>query len=230
MKTENEFLKGVYEKSEAFASGEKKPRGFEQPKQNHFKRYIGIAAAAVLIAVVAPSLYFSYSNASYEMYEPVSDKARINEPVAATLLASAVDVGELANSCDIVVLAQVKKIDKSVYEFSDTSHMTTTVSLKVNQYLKGDGDATIKIKVNGGYDQETSNFIPYEATFKKKENVVLFLVKTDGDEYALQNSAYGKYSEVKDPEQSDVYLSKDSETITIAEIIDRINYKGKVKE
>lgn len=225
MKTDNEFLMGVYNKAHSYSSLEEKPKGFDQPKQNHFKRYIGIAAAAVLIAVVAPSLYF-LNNVSYEMYEPVNTKTRTNEPVAAAFTAESVNTDEFINGSELIVTAQVKKIDKSVYEYSDTNHMTTTVTLKVSQFFKGDGESTIKLKVNGGYDQKTSNFVPYEATFKKKEKVLLFLVKSGDNEYTLRNSAYGKYSEVNATEQSGVYMTKDGETITIEELKSRISELG----
>lgn len=109
-------------------------------------------------------------------------------------------VSTITDAADTVVLATVKKIKDSVYDNDVDNNMSTTVVFQVNDVIKGELDKkTFSVKVNGGYDEKNNNFIPYEATFEKKETAILCLSKAADDTYALTFSSNGKFCQTEQP-------------------------------
>lgn len=285
MKDDNAFLEGIYKKAEDYKSEDAKPKGFTTPTISFVKRYAGAAAAAVLVAVAAPSLYFGL-NRSYPMASMASDQhmtqeimtaqdatagsptpprsaaptpeagKKADEPMAAqtyespqtgtgavdegseidpilneysTLPADVPSISYSAEAADVVVVATVTKIEKSVYESENEidNRMSTTVHFKARDVLKGDIENTFTVKVSGGFDPENSNYLPYEVVFEKKEKALLMLtamqVAADAAEdqtaYTLTGSSMGKLVPVdKNDKEASIYVDRVGNTITIAEL------------
>lgn len=229
MKDDEQFLAEIYKKSKLIKSDT--TDWYNVPKISFVKKFSGIAVAAILIIVIAPSLYFGF-NRSYEMFAPIplkSEDAIANKraiPGIQTFAAvSDVPTAEiLAEQSDVIVEAKVKKIEKSEYESDNelNNHMTTMVVLTANECLKGDIDAkNFSVKVDGGYDEKTSNYIPYEAVFTKNEETLLFLTQITDNEYALTLSADSKYT-VQNSETG-IYKGKDGNTINVTELKESLN-------
>lgn len=215
MKSDNEFLDGVYKKAEAFSSDKQNVVGFSTSKISLFKKYAGIAVAAVLVAVIAPSLYFGL-NSGYEMIAPAQTATLKAAPIAIAM--NAFSIEDMTAQSDVIVMANVKKIEKSVYESENdmNNNMTTDVLLKSKNVLKGDlSNNKFTVRVTGGYDEKTSNYIPYEAIFAKKEETLLFLTQSEENVYTLTASASGKYTKLTDQKDNEVFQDKYGNTITV---------------
>lgn len=217
MKSNREFLDGVYTKAEALKTEPQKIQKFSLTK-----KYTGIAvAAAVLLVAISPSLFF---NSSTPMYVP--DEAMLHSPYAIRIQSETSDLSQIVNEADVVVTAKVTKINKSVYE-KDNNNMTTTVELKAENIYKGElNNESFQVCVMGGYDKKTNTYFPYEATFEKDEDTLLFLTKSTNSStptaassaYSLSLSSQSKYTYVEGETENRVYTNSDENIITIVEL------------
>jgi hypothetical protein len=204
MKSDRDFLNGVYHKSEAL-----KQIDSARPPFAFTRKYKAFIVAAALTLVIAPSLYFSTlptMKISTEYNNQTPQIARFR---------SFGDIREVIEQSDLVVRAKVKDIDKSVYE---NDNITTTVELRPKEIYKGTLETkTIELVVNGGFNEATKTYLQYEAIFKRNEDTLLFLTKIN-DKYILTCSSQGKYTYVKTTDKDRAYQGSDGGILTLSEL------------
>ncbi|MCB2290805.1 hypothetical protein LGK97_13750 [Clostridium sp. CS001] len=204
MKSDREFLNGVYHKSEELKQIDSKRHQFA-----FTRKYKGLIVAAALTLVIAPSLYFSTLPT---MKNQIEDNNQIPQVAR---LRDFVDIREAIKQADIIVRAKVTDIDKGVYE---NNNITTAVELHPKEIYKGTlEDKTIQLIVDGGFDNATKTYFEYEAIFKRNEDTLLFLTKIN-DKYILTFSSQGKYTYLKTYGKDRTYKSSDGEILTISEL------------
>lgn len=204
MKSDRDFLSGVYHKSEALKQVDATRHPFE-----FTRKYKGFIVAAALTLVIAPSLYFSTLPT---MKNPTEYN---NQTPQIARFRSVVDIREVMEQSDLVVRAKVKDINKSVYE---NHNITTTVELQPKEIYKGILETkTIQLVVNGGFDKATQTYLEYEAIFKRNEDTLLFLTKIN-DMYILTCSSQGKYTYLKTADKDRTYKGSDGEILTLSQL------------
>lgn len=204
MKSDREFLNGVYHKSEELKQIDSKRYPFA-----FARKYKGLIVAAALTLVIAPSLYFSTLPT---MKNPINHNNQIPQVAR---LRNFVDIRETIKQADIIVRAKVTDIDKGVYE---NNNITTAVELHSKEIYKGIlEDKTIQLIVDGGFDEATKTYFDYEAIFKRNEDTLLFLTKIN-DKYILTFSSQGKYTYLKTVDKDRMYKSSEGEILTISEL------------
>jgi hypothetical protein len=204
MKSDRDFLSGVYHKSEALkqADSARHPFAFT-------RKYKGFIVVAALTLVIGPSLYFSTLPTMKNSIEYNNQTPQIAS------FRSGVDIREVMQQSDLVVRAKVKDIDKSVYE---NNNITTTVELQPKEIYKGTLETkTIELVVNGGFNEATKTYLQYEAIFKRNEDTLLFLTKIN-DKYILTFSSQGKYTYLKTEDKDRTYRGSDGGILTLSEL------------
>lgn len=211
MKTDREFLDGVYAKAKLIEENPPKTQ-----KTIHFtplKRTF--AAAAAFIVVAASSLlYFNQP----KMEVPASYQASAPMAIRAFGVAE-LNLENLANNAKLIVTGKVTQIKKSVYD-EEKSSIITSVTVKPTQLLKGETAAKqLDIAVTGGYHKQTDTFIDYEAIFERSEDVLVFLTWDEPSQsYVLSGGSQGKYSYLNAENEVKRYIGKDDATIIISQL------------
>ena len=209
MKTDREFLDGIYEKATALDDATP-----TKVKITYLQRNIKmLAIVAGFIFVAIPSLLY-FNQQTME----VPTEFQTTAPIGIRGF-SMFDESTLADDSEIILTAQVTKIDKSVYD-ADNSSIITNVSIKPTEVLKGSVDSkVIEVCVNGGYDKKSDTFVAYEAIFKRSEDVLLFLNKDpNSDSYILSGSSDGKYTYLSAEHDSKQYIGSNDTTFDILQL------------
>ncbi|MFZ2539009.1 MAG: hypothetical protein WAX04_08915 [Oscillospiraceae bacterium] len=213
MKTDREFLDGIYQKAKLMQESEppkSKIRSFTLHKK------ILVAAAAFILVAIPSTAHFNQQEtqvpATYSMDAPMAIRSL-----------NVLDVETLAANAELIVVGKVTKIEKNIYD-KDNSSIITTVKVKPTEILKGATDAKLlDIKVKGGYDEETKTFDENEITFKRSENVLVFLEQdTDGNSYIVSESSQGKYTYLNSNNDVKSYIGPNNITITISELKEKL--------
>jgi hypothetical protein len=111
----------------------------------------------------------------------------------------ALSADELARSSDVIVVGKVASM-KSNWT-ADRSRIVTTVTLQVDQSLKGaTGGSTITLVTPGGEVDGVGELYTHSARFARQEDVVVFARRTPKGEFAVTAGQQGKMSIRKDPE------------------------------
>ena len=111
----------------------------------------------------------------------------------------ALSADELARSSDVIVVGKVASM-KSNWT-ADRSRIVTTVTLQVDQSLKGaTGGSTVTLVTPGGEVDGVGELYTHSATFTRQEDVVVFARRTPRGELAVTAGQQGKMSIRKDPE------------------------------
>jgi hypothetical protein len=86
------------------------------------------------------------------------------------------------------------RITSVEFVWEDETHraINTLLTVEVDQYVKGDGNATVVVRQLGGHIGEFGDEIPGVPMFDTGEEVVLFLVKFNG-EYLIHSMALGAF-------------------------------------
>lgn len=204
MKSDRDFLNGIYHKAEVL-----KKLDYAEKKPNLKLNSKWLIAAATLTLVVSLNIY---NNTSTPM-KIQADNSR-QTPSAARFINS-IDIASLTEDADIIVRAKVNKIHKSVYE---NNILTTTVELSSKEILKGTlENKNIDLVVMGGFDKKSNTYVDYEAIFDRNEDTLLFLNKIDGKFY-LTYSSQGKYTHLKTSDTEITYKGSSGEIITLSQI------------
>lgn len=213
MKSDREFLDGVYEKAKSLP--QKKEKTANPFRITFMKRYSGvIAAAAVLVAVISPILNF---NSTTMMHVPKGFSE--NEPFGARAFSMPnLNASQIAEGSDLILRAKVTKINDSVYE---NENLTTDIELAAKDIYKGKLDAKkIDLTVYGGYDAKTKDYIPYEAMFECNEDTILFLNCTKESAYTLSYSKQGKYEYVETLDGERFYQNIEGDRVSISQLVE----------
>lgn len=212
MKTDREFLDGIYVRAEQLQS---KNEATKSMPNIILLKYSVPAFVALLLIVITPMMYFNRSIPMVVMQE----NERMMPFMAMEALAPS--LYDMTAQSTVIVQAKVKKIEKSVYE-KENDIITTKVLLTAKEVYKGDkAIRSIELTVNGGYNVKADIYVPYDAVFEKNEVTLLFLNEANNG-YILSDPMNSKYTYLSSENLDDMYQAVDGNTITISELKDTI--------
>jgi len=113
----------------------------------------------------------------------------IGQALALTL--GLTSVQELAIESELIVTGRIASVE---YVWEDETHRTinTLLTVEVDQYVKGTGNATVVVRQLGGHIGDFGDEIPGVPAFDAGEEMVFFLVKFNG-EYWIHSMALGAF-------------------------------------
>lgn len=204
MKSDRDFLNGVYHKAESLKQIDSAKKSFV-----FAAKYKGFIVAASLTLVIGLSIYLS-TLPTMKVYTDYN-----NQRPQLARFRSNVEIIDITEQADLVIRAKVKKIGKSLYE---NDNITTTVELSPKEIYKGNLESkTIEVVVDGGFDKETKTYFEYESIFKRNEDTLLFLNKIN-DKYVLTCSSQGKYTYLKSTDKEITFQGSSGEVLTLSEV------------
>jgi hypothetical protein len=114
---------------------------------------------------------------------------------------------ELTKRADLVVIGRVARVHSDWT--NDRSRIVTTVTVAVEQQLKGEGTSgTVDIVTPGGEVDGTGEWYSHSARFQKDENVVLFAERASKGGYRVTGGNQGKLSISEDQQTSVARVSQ----------------------
>ncbi len=233
MKTDREFIDGIYEKAKLLEkSNELDDVTFLDVSSNYNKTKFQLVAS--LAFVLLTGIGYSSNNfntiskmeisqeisSNYQhIWQDSSDRVRSNVPMSMSL-------GEdlyynPIEQAEQILTAKVVKIEKSVYD-ENTNTITTSVCFEPNENLKGILNDNFKVLIAGGYDENQKVYLDYETVFEVDEEVLLFLETShlDKDLYILAGASLGKFSSI----DNDLYINQIGESYTINDLKSNLTY------
>ena len=176
MKSNKEFLDGIYSKAEALENEGTKP--VKNPRI--YYRFAAIAAMIILI----PTISFWNSHRAYEEISSPMVVRTINDP------------SSYFYDADVIVIGQTKEIAKSNY-VKEENYIYTDITFKVEEVLKGDVEVNdIILRVNGGIVKAERVKAEMQSEFIEGKNSLVFLLKNEDGIYHLISSE-SKFEEVE---------------------------------
>ncbi len=116
---------------------------------------------------------------------------------------------DLAGRADVVAVGKVSSL--SSQWTADHSRIYTTVTLSVDQYLKGGNTgAPLTLQVAGGEVAGVGEIYSHTAAFKKDENVLVFAEKDRQGIYRVSHGQQGKFNVTKDAVTGKVFVGNRS--------------------
>jgi branched-subunit amino acid aminotransferase/4-amino-4-deoxychorismate lyase len=124
-------------------------------------------------------------------------------PAALSLQARAqektLSADDLAQRSDVIVVGKVSNLHSAWT--ADKSRIVTTVTLQVDQSLKGaPGTGTMTVITPGGEVDGVGELYSHCARFVRDENVVVFAKRNTKGDFSITAGQQGKMSVRKDPE------------------------------
>ena len=110
---------------------------------------------------------------------------------AAAAVAAPVTVENLAREADAVVRGKVQRRESRWAQ--DGRHIFTFVTVRVGAVWRGAAPERITVRVPGGEVGEIGQRTDAAPEFEDGEEVVLFLVREDGDTFRVHGLALGKF-------------------------------------
>lgn len=210
MKTDREFLDGIYERAEKLKEQETQP--VKKSAFKIYKNYIVSAVAAVLlIIIIYPLTHLDKTvqkNSVSELERSLPFSIKLAQPI---------NLSQLAKESDVIVKAKVKKIEKTVYE-KDKDIMRTTVTLNTQEVYKGSKDTKkIKIIVDNVCEFKNEANSSVQEEFKKDEITLLFLNKTD-NEYILSTNTDSKYTYLSSENSDEIFQDSDLNVVSVKQL------------
>lgn len=176
MKSNKEFLDGIYSKAEALENEGTKP--VKNPRI--YYRFAAIAAMIILI----PTISFWNSHRAYEEISSPMVIRTINDP------------SSYFYDADVIVIGQTKEIAKSNY-VKEENYIYTDITFEVEEVLKGDVEVNdIILRVNGGIVKAERVKAEMQSEFIEGKNSLVFLLKNEDGIYHLISSE-SKFEEVE---------------------------------
>ena len=176
MKSNKEFLDGIYSKAEALENERTKP--VKNPRI--YYRFAAFAAMIILI----PTVFFWNSDRGYEEISSPMVVRTINDP------------SSYFYDADVIVIGQTKEIAKSKY-VKEENYIYTDITFKVEEVLKGDVEVKdIILRVNGGIVKAERVKAEMQSEFIEGKNSLVFLFKNEDGIYNLISSE-SKFEEVE---------------------------------
>lgn len=187
MKSNKEFLEGVYSKAKILEQ--------ERNKKNLlYKRCIRFSSIAAII-VILPLLVFKsqiYEPNNYKEIPQMIRMMNIEDPQLNFLEA------------DYIVIGETKKIYESQY-VKEGNYIYTDVAINLKNVLLGDIDKEeILLRVKGGKVKKEKVISVMEGEFKKGSESLLFLYKDENDIYYLVNGSASQFTEI----EKDLFIDK----------------------
>lgn len=193
MKSNREFLNGVYDKAESLQN--------EMNRKSVInKRYYRFASVAALIIII-PTFFFANNNLGYrEIHQPSLMRA-LNNPTA------------YFEEADFIVAGETKEIKKSEY-IEEENYIYTDITFSLDQILLGDiEEPEIVVRIKGGKVKGEKVYSKMESEFIKGKRSLLFLSRDDeGIYYLIQGES--QFNEIK----KDVFIDKLGNKYSLEEI------------
>lgn len=166
MKTDKEFLNGIYAKAEVLQRETNKTR-------NPYKKYYRFASMAALIILI-PALFFANNNLGYKEIYPMNIR-----------MISVSDPSTYFYEAGSIVIGEVKEIKGSKY-IEEKDYIYTDIVIKPKEVLRGDiNENEIILRINGGKVKSHKVYSNMESEFIKGETILLFLRKDEEGFYNL---------------------------------------------
>lgn len=168
MKSNREFLDGIYSKARALEKETIKP----VKNLRIYYRFASIAAVIILI----PAIFFWNNNMGYE---------EITAPMVARTMN---DPSSYFYEADFIVIGKAEEIGTSQY-VKDHNYIYTPVTLSVKETVLGEiHESEIIIRVNGGKVKKEKVWSKMDSDFIEGKNSLVFLTKDGNGIYQLVNS------------------------------------------
>lgn len=168
MKSNREFLNGVYAKAELL---EREKTKNVKPWRFNF-RLASIAAMIILI----PTIFFWNSDRGYEELSGPMIIRTIDNPVT------------YFQEADFIVIGETVKSNDSKY-VEEGNYIYTDIVFKLDEVLKGEiSEEEIILRVNGGKAKKEKLKSEMESQFIKGEESLVFLMLDENGTYSLINS------------------------------------------
>lgn len=166
MKTNREFLNGVYAKAENLQSE------ININKRNN-KKYYRFASVMALVILI-PTFFMLNNNLNYkEIQQGVMVRAMSNDPL------------EYFNESDFIVIGETKDIGESRY-IKHENYIYTDMKIGIDQVLLGEiDDPEIVVRVNGGRVKSDKVYSKMESEFVQGKRSLLFLIQYEDGLYQL---------------------------------------------
>ena len=111
---------------------------------------------------------------------------------------------ELAARADVVAVGRVSML--APHWNADHSRIFTTVTLAVDSYLKGNQGGPLNILVPGGEVDGVGEIYSHTATFRKDEDVLVFVQKDARGNYTVSGGPGGKLNVTKDERTGSAFV------------------------
>lgn len=193
MKSNREFLDGVYSKAEALQNETK----LEKKNPKMYYRFASIAAIIILI----PTILFWKTNSAYE---------EISAPMAVRMVQ---DPSTYFAEADYILIGETESINESIY-LKDENYIYTDINIKIMELLKGEIDEEeIALRVSGGIVKKEKIKSNMDSEFVKGKISLVFLLKDEQGYYNLINSK-SQFKEV----EKDLYVDEFGNEYSLEEI------------
>lgn len=176
MKSNREFLDGIYSKAEALQNETRKP----YKTQRIYYRFASIAAMIILI----PTIFFWNSNRGYEEIPSPMMIRTIDNP------------NSYFQEADFVLIGETEKIAESKY-VKEGNYIYTDITFKIEEVLKGEiDDKEVIIRANGGTVKSKKLRSKMLSEFIEGKTSLVFLSQDEKGIYHLISSE-SKFEEVE---------------------------------
>ncbi len=190
MKTDKEFLNGIYMKADILEREKNQPK---VKKSIFSSRSFKFATALAAIVLMIPT-YFSLKG-NFDHYEELPKLARaifLEDPMANYY------------DAEYIVVGRVKRIHKSEY-VEEGNYIFTDIDIEVEESLLGSVDEdNIILRASGGQVKSKKLFSKLEGNFNKNKRYVFFLVKY-GEDYELLMGEASQYKDTGNNSYIDIY-------------------------
>ena len=176
MKSNKEFLDGIYSKAEVLENERSKP--YKAPRLNY--KFASIAAMIILI----PTIFFWNSNRGYE---------DISSPMVARTIENP---NSYFQEADFIIIGQTEEIEESKY-VKEENYIYTDITFKIEEVLKGEVEnEDIILRVNGGIVKKEKLRSKIQTEFIEGKTSLVFLSQDEKGIYHLISSE-SKFEEVE---------------------------------
>jgi hypothetical protein len=208
MKSDREFLAGVYLRARRIAAEEEAATRWFRPTPLTYGQRAAAAALIVLLPLVLILSVFLAGDMGYRRLDGIH-------------LASFSDAATLTAQSDLVVIGRFTAFATGRYQASSDTVQTAAV-FQVWQSFKSDAPAAITVLLQGGKDPYRRVYADLETERSTALRQLLFLRQDEDGVYRLTQGASGAFQPV--PGRPDTYINRDLVEITIGMI--EINLQG----
>lgn len=108
------------------------------------------------------------------------------------------DLQELSKNAEVIAVGRCTETSSAWN--AEGTHIYTTITIQVSQYLKGFLGPQIQFRQLGGKVGEEHLRVPGMPIFSNEEQVIVFLARDKAGRYQVLTAEQGKFSVVTDPE------------------------------
>lgn len=219
MKTDREFLDGVYEKAERLRGMDAVSKKAVPIRQKRRVLWRGAVSAAGLCLLLAGGLFFSENQPKMEIPEGYTNMMEKIPMELNGIEPRAIVEVDPVTEADLIAAGKVSAIGKSVYE-QENQTILTMVTVTLTERYKGDAATDeVNVAVTGGINEEDHTYLDYEAVFRRGENVLLFLTERQDGSYILFGGAQGKLTRLKGKGREASYAYPDGTEVRLDQLL-----------